>query len=337
MIFKNGVPADANGDCAPGTYVSEIDGRTCILCQAGTFSNTTNASGVANREDQEIGCRRCPPGFVQPEAGASNCIKCEPGTEPGEFEQKCVKPQNRCEIGFSIVRQYRRSYDCEMDTCDQAVELSHFKGRVCGMCGSGHFTKEDGQCERCPATSLGDGLRCAQCPNGTVRFGSRSRYGETCACRGPVALNRGMINGSCQLCPAGSYGAPKGNAVPDHECRKCPAGTYRNFVDENSIAAACSNVGRCNALAPCKACEAGFFSDEDGATECKPCPPGTFSYGMGETECLEFGAASRPVPFDEPISGSSGDGDGEVASPEAGEAASPESSEEEELVMPSGE
>lgn len=75
------VPADENGDCAPGTH-RNIDG-ICIFYRAGTFSNSFNAAE----------CQSCEENSVAADLGSSECIACPHGTMADKEDNICKVAQ----------------------------------------------------------------------------------------------------------------------------------------------------------------------------------------------------------------------------------------------------
>lgn len=295
---KGATRTSANGECLPGSYVA-VAGEYCRRCTPGSYSNASSTEKVFNAAFGRSGCPPCPPGTVQPNYGGTNCTACGAGTIPNENSMKCVIAESGCRAGFSLKDISENFADCFSDSCDGAVpDVSAFRGRLCGVCGTGQFYKRKGTCGICKADELGDGKRCAKCAEGLVR------YNDVCSCRGPIAENYGTVNGRCQMCPTGWYGMGVTNdyneVAGDNVCRKCPAGTFRVVASEESLVG-CTTSPRCPPPKPCRNCAAGWFSDAEGATECKPCAAGTFTYGIGETECQRIDATSRPVAFTEAL------------------------------------
>ena len=83
------------------------------------------------------------------------------------------------------------------------------------------------------------------------------------------------VDGSCTLCPAGSYTAGYGSS---EACTPCSAGTY-------------SNEG----ASDCTACPAGTYSANENTGSCTPCPTGTYSI-EGSTSCGTCPAGQKWFP-----------------------------------------
>ncbi|KAI0559296.1 protein serine/threonine kinase [Gracilaria domingensis] len=255
-----------NGSCAPGTHIRETEfARFCSLCGAGHFSSESDAAE----------CIRCPIGTVSTDHGATSCELCPEGMVPDESRQECLDEETNCAIGTQLVSSGNRSF-CLRNEC---------------------WISEDGvsQCPPCTGSYYGSFSfeGCDECAGNEVRDVDFS-----CGCRGRLAANLGIVNGTCSPCAAGSYGkAVSGEA--GNECVQCAAGTFRVVATYESLLS--SMCPRCSTPRPCKKCAAGFVSRQAGATECEKCGAGTFSYGSGDTTCLRYGDATGPVSFNDPL------------------------------------
>jgi hypothetical protein len=82
-------------DCEPGQW-SDISGyrpgASCTSCLPGYYGDLRRASSLHGRQ---AGCKECPSGFKQDEAGQTTCDRCVPGTYMVEVKatkcQHCVR------------------------------------------------------------------------------------------------------------------------------------------------------------------------------------------------------------------------------------------------------
>ena len=83
------------------------------------------------------------------------------------------------------------------------------------------------------------------------------------------------MNGSCTLCPAGTYSILYGSSGA---CDPCPAGTYS-----------------AEGASACTACPVGTYSGNGGNGSCTPCPAGTSS-NEGASTCTTCPAGQKWFP-----------------------------------------
>ncbi|KAI0558829.1 Tyrosine-protein kinase ephrin type A/B receptor-like protein [Gracilaria domingensis] len=252
--------------CAPGTHIHDTQfARFCVPCRPGFYSSETNSAE----------CLPCPSGKVSTDSGATQCESCPEGMVPDAYPDKCVNRETNCAIDEQLAIDHGDHPFCVSKECSVSEDGSY----ACPPCVPG-------------SSGLYEFRECEPCPGSQVRD-----YDYSCGCRGPLAQNIGMMDGTCSECPAGSYG--KSVAEGENECVQCPAGTYRVVATyERMLSSVCP---RCTEHTPCEKCPAGFVTRNDGAMECEKCPPGTFTYGIGDTECLSFGAPSASAPFNHPL------------------------------------
>lgn len=258
--------ADENRKCSPGYRIKDTRlGRFCEACKEGTFSAQPNSRV----------CRPCPRGTIAAEFGSEKCEKCPTGTIPHRYRDRCFNPITGCRPGEYLNVDAAGYTLCVREGCS----ISEEAGLICPPCtGSYQDTYSFAGCGPCPGKQV-------------------RNLDFTCGCSGPFAQNRGIIDGSCSECPAGSYGKWIGTGN-ENTCVQCPAGTYRDAKTVEELMATCP---RCGNATPCLKCPAGFITRHDGATRCEKCPQGTFTYGIGDTECLRFGAPSAPVRFNDAL------------------------------------
>ena len=261
-----------NGSCPAGTHIFAKYPTLCEKCSMNTYSDGTNS----------VQCATCPMDEYQPSDMAVSCKKCPKGTVRwSDFDVNCVIPQTGCQIGKELVgRDFPSCIDLKKCPGPRPPNIFHDGCYAC----SPKFEpdpKEPGGCRMCGDLQVSDGRKCEQCPGETVIDGV---MGSTCGCRGVVAVNRGIINGECKVCPPGMYGSSTG-VNSDNKCVKCPAGLVREVIDEAVIVNTAMN--RFGVMPkPCVPCPLGYYTHTEGAAKCEKCPNGTTSYGLGETECV---------------------------------------------------
>jgi hypothetical protein len=92
---------------------------------------------------------------------------------------------------------------------------------------------------------------------------------------------------SCQFCPPGKYTPSAGLTV----CTDCSQGYIGNYSGLSACTACLSglqwylNQSQADALAECRACNAGTFSGVNASTTCNSCSPGTFNSKMRQSGC----------------------------------------------------
>lgn len=119
-------------------------------------------------------------------------------------------------------------------------------------------------CRDCPFRQVSGGgstTSCRLCPNGLVRS---TKDGRKCTCVGRLARGRGLEDGFCKECPAGTF-----SGTNNELCLLCQPGSFASRKGSFS----------------CASCQPGTFSDNRGATFCKKCPPGQGS-GIGGDRCF---------------------------------------------------
>lgn len=245
---KGGCKPCPPGEANPNTQPT---GSTCFSCQPGTFSSKSGA----------IRCKRCPPGQIAPLNGATRCSSCPEGTITGIGRDErllCVSKTTRCPLGFirTFVGARDVFFGCRKVTCTLNSTEEEI-GTACALCEPGTFLDNDRKrCRRCgfDEFSLGGlSTQCQKCPLGQVRD---EFDGSKCSCRGFRAVGRGLQNGECVRCPAGSF-----SGFESELCEPCQRGTFANK----------------RGMEFCRQCAIDFFSDKEGAKRCKKCARGTIS------------------------------------------------------------
>ena len=284
------IPADENGDCIPGTYRSSDE--ICIICNAGTFSDTLNAAA----------CQSCGENSVAPNQSSSRCIVCPDGTMADNEDISCKVPQTWCpKAALRTTYKFDSRSDledyCHREGCPLVQgDLSYEQGLMCSA-----------SCDRYSTDTaiVNPGDKECNKYRGVLRRVMMGNRQSECGCRGLLAIEVGIVNGTCVKCQPGSYGSNQGRYLHpgvDNVCKKCPAGTYHTPLTGTGIMSCIDGRDPCVLMDNiCRTCPPGEYTDTDGATECKKCPPGTFTYGVGNTKCLSLSSTSEPVVFDTPL------------------------------------
>lgn len=249
--------------CAPGTFVSEVDGaRVCSPCASGFFSNEYDAAecqrwrscsagqyvASAGSASTDRTCAACPEGTTSTSENAGACTgasDCEAGTYQSNDECIACSPGNYCS------GQTQSETPCSADTWDEDNDPAT-PCIVKTSCAPGQFVHDEG-------TTLKD-RSCSFC--GDELFSTESNA-VGCA--------------AWSTCESGTYVSLQGTSTSDRECKACPDGT---FSTETNVAT-CQEWQDCSAPTEyasaepsserdrtCRPCPAGYLSDDDNATSC---------------------------------------------------------------------
>jgi hypothetical protein len=237
--------------CKPGEKIVDGGEPVCQQCEAGKFSNTTNA----------LQCSKCQKGRYS-ESGASTCTKCIVG-----------KYQN-LEAQFECIA-------CNVNT------YAEVEGKVnCDICKPGSYSEKTGQirCQFCAEGQFRKAgeTRCEKCPQGTSTNNTNGGECKTCS-NGKYSNMEGSA--SCKLCPKGEFSFGTGNPITS--CNKCVAGKQSG---KKPGAASCSDClpGRVSIDGvKCTLCANGEYQNEQGRTVCKLCKSGKYTNTTGASSCLE--------------------------------------------------
>eukprot|EP00937_MAST-01D_sp_MAST-1D-sp2_P003170 g3170.t1 len=271
---STGAPPCSGKVCPVGQHgppmSTSAGAATCAACQAGHFSG--DAAGAAT-------CAVCPRGKWSA-AGAGSCTACESGRISNTSGASSAAPCARCEAG-----------------------------RFAGGAGGSGDTASAATCEECPRgkwSAAGAG-ECTACENG-ITAGNASVGAESCtACS---AGRYSTMAGTCEWCHPSNADACAA-AAADGAIIELPRGTilgdgkggvasivngalhvqekhgFENWGSTSLtkarwIANLRRDVGRQLA---CKACEAGKYQPDPGATTCKPCGNDKYQNEGGKTFC----------------------------------------------------
>lgn len=257
--FVEAIPKRSN-TCAPGTRTLPGFPKLCAKCPSNTFSNINDV----------FQCTPCPLTHFTRGSGSTECTPCPEGSQRlTQSDHRCIVPQTTCKVG-EVYGPFGCERDCGNNNANPVVDTN--------TCGTNIFTFRN-----CTG--------CETCPNGFVR----GAFDEAnCLCRGSLAINRGIVKGSCVECPPGSFGSDldaDGNAMENNICKPCPKGTFARTVTMEELE---RQVGNPRAFSTdiCQPCPVNTIS-QPGSAKCEECQPGTFSYGLGETECIPLSRRER--------------------------------------------
>lgn len=282
--------------CTDGQWCDATT-SVCSVCAAGSY-----CAGSASQP--------CPQGFWAP-ANSSSCQQCL--CVPGAF---CAPETGLCT-------------ECPAgQACVDSVALPCVAGTYAAR--SGTTACLDCQClpgQYCVAASA----TCMTCPAGSSCNGSAP---TACLCAPgsycPAGWAKGFFGSLCDPCPAGSFCAQGGSAVPE-PCLAAP-GRYCALGSKVSSGISCPSGSWCpggaSTVQPClcapgtycaqglasmtclscpagsacpgadwppQSCVPGTYS-YSGLSVCSPCPAGMFNPAEGQAQCLSCPAGTYGIP-----------------------------------------
>ena len=286
--------------CPDKTVAAEPDlvgtetGSTC-LCDRGYFGNAADGLGS---------CTECPPGTYKGEAdNAASCESCPAGAY-SDFPGNVSPASCKCYSGSVL----------DGDAC------------VCGAGFYGSGKDGDGGCSPCPKdtykASSGDALGCDPCPAGAFTAATESTASSQCSCPTGTSLmgdacvcDSGYFgsgrDGTCELCPTGTYKGEIGDALG---CTECPPGGSTEATGATSESqCSCPGTtvlqgGTCvckkrlfgsGASGTCEECPKNTFKDFHGdALGCIDCPAGAVTGATGAKSADECVCPNNSMEFD---------------------------------------
>lgn len=299
--------------CEPGRYEEEEGQTECECVPEGYVANSQRTAiskcprGRANtRGCNEDECQLCEAGKYAPDEGMHACVdvsagfyasddrteevECPPGTFSSQQGSECMA----CEAG-----RYTGALATLECTCAPAGHRPNENATSEEPCGPGFYQDEECQadCEACPAGKYIGSAAAHACQDASVGHQPSDDNTTEVPCKaGTYQDERGQA--SCKTCAAGKFIGTTGSSdectcssaghEPSADFTKqvpCKPGTYQDK--------ACSG--------PCKACEAGKFTDQPGSFGCAaspaghvpnkdgsdvvPCAPGTYQNDTGKSAC----------------------------------------------------
>nr|KAF6427833.1 hypothetical protein HJG63_008321 [Rousettus aegyptiacus] len=283
-------------------------------CPAGTFSRTSNLSGLSQCETCPAGLA-CPPGTGGPNGPPTACPAghyCPPGTQwPTQFQcppgtwsdrtglitgEECTP----CPRGWFCVG----GAQVPSGTCEAGHYCPQGHSEQGGPCPRGHFCPGGTSLPRpCPAGSynnLTGQASCFPCPAGYYCPETVTTYSGH-PCPAGFYCPRGTKLATQFPCPRGYYNPDQLIQSLDG-CLPCPPGHYCGQENLTQVSGPCDagwfcvsaawtarpfdldNYTSANCLCPATAtggkCPAGSFCPQ-GSSEPTPCPPGTFCATSG--------------------------------------------------------
>lgn len=256
----------------------------CFPCPGGYWCNTTGISNyrvnpcpIGHYCEEASEPAFCPAGRMRPSPGAANytdCPLCRAGFFcPNDTANTRGIP---CQETFECPSGSALPFECRP---------GHYCGPVTGVspiCPAGYY---------CPNATGSAAYPCPwpyYCPEGS---------NMTLVCPlGYMARNvsglRTMLNQSCSVCPAGTYGNHSQRAF----CQICPAGFYCPEQTGNGNDNPCPKGHYCpRGSGDKKPCDKGYYGKFDRAEkaeDCKKCPLNTYNDQVGKDACFPCGSSS---------------------------------------------
>ncbi|CAH1794302.1 unnamed protein product [Owenia fusiformis] len=282
--------SDSCQDCPVGSYQSERNQITCIVC-------TTNYTTLSNGSSQAADCQfYCPSGYEHNATiGAQSCEVCPRETYKSNNNSLFDSCQP-CTAGFIATQEGATDkQQCTVRDCGPGTYLNTSEN-VCVNCSIGSYqsTKWQTQCSSCPVnytTSFEGSTRQADCT-----FFCPSGYESNVTTRTCMMCERGTykdniedVFGVCQACPEG-YITPNNGATSSADCSilSCEAGTYRNVSNNTCVFCPVGTYQPDQWQTSCTACPVNYTTTHEGnvnQTACAfYCPPG-YEVGSGFEQC----------------------------------------------------
>lgn len=274
----------------------------CEDCPFGSFSlpGSTECSvcptGKVVKKDRS-GCEECPKGTKGRARDGYD------GTVWDIMQFICVDPRTNCppeqervvlSKRLTVIALEEMAQRCQAKSCPSGTNEGFWEHyiagevvlqmtRFCESCPPGEaFNKKYSECTGCgDGISQGGTTKCKKCPKGLFQ----SANGRDCKCTTSDGISRGLVNGKCQECPAGSRGAAnrfRRDQFPDLDfdfsgCVPCAPGFIQEEKGEDF----------------CRRCPAGTFTSKPGSVRCNKCPPGSISFGRGDSSCVVVGSLKK--------------------------------------------
>ena len=199
-----------------------------ILCETG-YAHSISGKTVT--------CSPCAKGTYNSIPGASQCLKCPPGTYSDTSTAVSLASCTPCPIATygNMSGAYALS---ACSDCPPGTNSSLLGAAECAPCRAGSYAEGNRreQCELCQAGTFGQQMRasskasCGSCPAGTF-----SSAGSMICTRCPPGTSSQEGSGDCQPCLAGTYSEVGG------ECLKCPGISY-SLANGSKLLSDCSGV-----------------------------------------------------------------------------------------------
>ncbi|ELP83590.1 protein serine/threonine kinase, putative [Entamoeba invadens IP1] len=273
-----------NGNCTSCVGGCSFNGRSCLLCAAGYFSNGGTSSCTVCRSgsyslggastclscDSTCGscdktngnCTTCNSGYILTDG---RCTPCRAGTYPsGDMCVKCPTNYYSSSGSISCTKCDTTCVTCNSTNgyCTSCQIGYATNNKVCTICASGYYEHNNAckPCENGTHSSTGGSTECKPCQGG---YYSLIGYSECVHCDGLCGDHCDAASGKCLSCISGYVLQPTG------ECVGCEGGQYANTATNSCKLCAAGTYSEQNATS-CTSCVEGHYSFE-GATRCKAC------------------------------------------------------------------
>eukprot|EP00051_Salpingoeca_urceolata_P026744 m.478438 g.478438 ORF g.478438 m.478438 type:complete len:483 (-) comp21144_c0_seq1:66-1514(-) len=307
-------PASGFGPAADASKNASNVTTACELCPPGSAADKGNTSLPCVAEDKDDHCKEynnaCPyppqsykgPGFFykgrwtycwkcakgsySEKFGNAECKFCPYGEQPNADQTNCVN----CLSGKTTSKANRTCHYCEVG--NEPV------GNVCTPCPPGMVSNKNETFGLCKECTLG------LVPNKDNAYCEPCSQGETAS----------KDHSQCVFCQLGMIWSPKKGCVSE-----CSKGNQCAFatVPSNPSIKYCASCSPCNkgwyndhsqpsnveSKYTCKACKAGTFQKNYGASSCTACPDGYYQTNEASVACIRCPSGSycqcpdkQPIP-----------------------------------------
>lgn len=263
--------ADSCTDCPAGKYGSSVgtvlardSADDCLVCQAGTYRNTTDTDKTK--------CIKCTAGKYSAAEGAfdsDTCISCAKGTFSSAVGAVSVAGCQMCLAGS--YSDSTASTTCQKCTAGKAsLAQGADAAAACVDCPTGSYSKDDGAsvCFKCQEgkyeNSTGKSV-CTDCPSNSVSA-EGSILQSHCKCKtGYDGANSTL----CAVCVVGKFSSIAGTPT----CTSCPDTTTTKSTGSDAWDDCICKKGHTGADGKaCTKCEKGFYKGVTGSGSCSVCP-----------------------------------------------------------------